>query len=100
MENAVNSMLLGVLVLKIGKRWHFALLSMLKASGILPGTFYNMINRLKKSGYTIPEPASQTATMESLRNAIEQLRPDPKNKTAENAYLKGKLFGSSSERSR
>lgn len=43
---------------------------------------------------------TQTAAMESLRKTIEQLQLDLENKTAENAYLKAKLFGSSSERSK
>lgn len=30
-----------------------------EANGVLPGTFYNWISRLRKSGYTIPDPASQ-----------------------------------------
>ena len=45
---------------------------------------------------------TQTAAMESLslRKTIEQLQLDLENKTAENAYLKGKLFGSSSEKTK
>lgn len=27
-----------------------------EANGVLPGTFYNWISRLRKSGYTIPDP--------------------------------------------
>ena len=38
--------------------------------------------------------------MESLRKTIDQLQLDLENKTAENAYLKGKLFGSSSEKTK
>lgn len=43
---------------------------------------------------------TQTAAMESLRKTIEQLQLDLENKTAEIAYLKGKLFGSSSEKTK
>lgn len=43
---------------------------------------------------------TQTATMESLRKTIEQLQQDLENKTAEISYLKGKLFGSSSEKTK
>lgn len=32
-----------------------------EANGVLPGTFYNWISRLKKAGYAIPDPASQPA---------------------------------------
>ena len=32
-----------------------------EANGVLPGTFYNWISRLRKAGYVIPEPASQPA---------------------------------------
>ena len=43
---------------------------------------------------------TQTAAMESLRKTIEQQQLDLENKTAEIAYLKGKLFGSSSEKTK
>ena len=43
---------------------------------------------------------SQTAAMDSLRKTIEKLQLDLENKTAENAYLKAKLFGSSSEKTK
>ena len=43
---------------------------------------------------------TQTAAMDSLRKTIEKLRLDLENKTAENEYLKAKLFGSSSERTK
>lgn len=43
---------------------------------------------------------TQTAAMESLRKTIEQQQLDLENKTAEIAYLKGKLFGSSSEKAK
>lgn len=43
---------------------------------------------------------TQTAAMESLRKTIEQLQLDLENKNSEIAYLKGKLFGSSSEKTK
>lgn len=43
---------------------------------------------------------NQTAAMDSLRKTIEKLQLDLENKTAENEYLKAKLFGSSSEKSK
>lgn len=30
-----------------------------ESNGVLPGTFYNWISRLRKAGYTIPDHASQ-----------------------------------------
>ncbi len=30
-----------------------------EANGVLPGTFYNWISRLRKEGYAIPDPAPQ-----------------------------------------
>lgn len=32
-----------------------------KANGILPGTFFNWISRLRKEGFAIPDPALQPA---------------------------------------
>ena len=32
-----------------------------EANGVLPGTFYNWISRLRKAGYAIPDSASQPA---------------------------------------
>lgn len=32
-----------------------------EANGVLPGTFYNWISRLRKAGYAIPDPVSQPA---------------------------------------
>lgn len=32
-----------------------------EANGVLPGTFYNWISRLRKAGYVIPDSASQPA---------------------------------------
>lgn len=32
-----------------------------EANGVLPGTFYNWISRLRKAGYAIPDPPSQPA---------------------------------------
>lgn len=43
---------------------------------------------------------AQTATMDALKTTIEQLQQDLANKTAENEYLRAKLFGSSSEKSK
>lgn len=43
---------------------------------------------------------TQTQTMETLQKTIEQLRQDLANKNAEVEYLKAKLFGSSSEKSK
>lgn len=43
---------------------------------------------------------TQTAAMDSLRKTIEKLQLELADKTAENEYLKAKLFGSFSEKTK
>lgn len=42
-----------------------------EANGILPGTFYNWISRLRKSGHTIPDPEAEPATATLVQEVVK-----------------------------
>lgn len=40
-------------------------------NGIYPGNFYNWVSKLKKQGYTFPEPASKTKTVPNIQDVVK-----------------------------
>lgn len=42
-----------------------------KANGIHPGTFYNWVSKLKKSGYTIPDSESRNKAIPILQEVVK-----------------------------
>ena len=92
----------------IFKKWRFSIISGIiilsenkgKESGVMPRSAKDIqLMELKDTVSQLNELLrNQTKAMDSLRKTIEKLQLDLENKTAEIEYLKGKLFGSSSER--
>ena len=42
-----------------------------KNQGINPGTFYNWVSKLRKSGYTFPEPASKSNALPNIQEVVK-----------------------------
>lgn len=42
-----------------------------KANGVHPGTFYNWVSKLKKSGYTIPDSESRNKAIPLLQEVVK-----------------------------
>lgn len=40
-------------------------------NGIYPGNFYNWVSKLRKSGYTFPEPASKTNALPNIQEVVK-----------------------------
>lgn len=40
-------------------------------NGIHPGNFYNWVSKLKKKGYTFPEPASKTKPIPNIQDVVK-----------------------------
>ena len=40
-------------------------------NGIHPGNFYNWVSKLRKSGYTFPEPASKSNALPNLQEVVK-----------------------------
>ena len=40
-------------------------------NGIHPGNFYNWVSKLRKSGYTFPEPASRTNALPNIQEVVK-----------------------------
>ena len=40
-------------------------------NGIHPGNFYNWVSKLRKSGYTFPEPASKTNALPNIQEVVK-----------------------------
>ena len=40
-------------------------------NGIHPGNFYNWVSKLRKSGYTFPEPASKTNALPNIQDVVK-----------------------------
>ncbi len=40
-------------------------------NGIHPGNFYNWVSKLRKSGYTFPEPASKSNTLPNIQEVVK-----------------------------
>ncbi len=42
-----------------------------EANGVLPGTFYMWISRLRKAGYTIPDPAKRQKAVPIIQDVVK-----------------------------
>ena len=42
-----------------------------KKNGIHPGNFYNWVSKLRKSGYTFPEPASKSNALPNIQEVVK-----------------------------
>lgn len=52
-------------------------------NGIHPGNFYNWVSKLRKSGYTFPEPASRTNALPDIHEVVKvDLIPSEKVKSS------------------
>lgn len=40
-------------------------------NGIHPGNFYNWVSKLRKSGYTFPEPASKSNALPNIQDVVK-----------------------------
>ena len=40
-------------------------------NGIHPGNFYNWVSKLRKSGYTFPEPASKSNALPNIQEVVK-----------------------------
>ena len=40
-------------------------------NGIYPGNFYNWVSKLRKSGYTFPEPASKSNALPNVQEVVK-----------------------------
>ena len=42
-----------------------------KKNGIHPGNFYNWVSKLRKSGYTFPDPASKSNALPNIQEVVK-----------------------------